>query len=61
MACLDVSNNWHEPDFVALRDAYQLHLRRQRNPKAMLYPGDTQAMGAVPNALEYTPIYGGIE
>lgn len=59
MRCLDVSPIWYKPDFVSVRDAYQLHLRRQQNPKANLYPGDEEAMQAVPNALDYTPIYGG--
>ena len=60
MACLRVPDAWREPDFVALRGAYQLHLRRQRNPKAMLYPGDADAMDAVPDALAYAPVYGGM-
>jgi hypothetical protein len=46
-------------DFVTLRDAYQVQLRRQRNPQARLYPGDAEAMNAVSDALDYTPIYGG--
>ncbi|RMG82114.1 MAG: hypothetical protein D6712_15155 [Chloroflexi bacterium] len=59
MSCLPVSSNWHQPDFITLRDAYQLHARRQRRPQAKLLPGDAEAMAAVPNALEYVPIYGG--
>ncbi len=59
MACLTVPDNWREPDFVTLRDAYQVHARRQRKPDARLYPGDGEAMQKVPNALEYTPVYGG--
>lgn len=59
MACLTVPGSWREPDFVTLRDAYQLHTRRRRNPNAMLYPGDTEAMAKVPNALDYVPVYGG--
>ncbi|MDX1993879.1 MAG: hypothetical protein SF029_15945 [bacterium] len=58
MACLPLTR-WNQPDFVPLRDAYQLHVRRQRNPNAMLYPGDAEAMAAVPDALRYTPIYVG--
>lgn len=46
-------------DFVTLRDAYQVAIRRQRNPQARLYPGDAEALAAVPDALDYTPIYGG--
>lgn len=60
MACLTIPDPyWHTPDFITLRDAYSLHLRRQRNPNAPLYPGDAEAMAAVPDALSYTPVYGG--
>lgn len=59
MACLSVSDVWREPDFVSLRDAYQLHIRRQRLPNARLYPGDAETMAQVPNALDYTPVYAG--
>lgn len=59
MGCLTVPDNWREPDFVTLRDAYQLHERKQRNPNARLYPGDAAAMAKVPNALGYEPVYGG--
>ncbi len=58
MDCLNVPN-WQAPDFVTLRDAYALHERRQRSPKARLYPGDAEALAAVPDALAYTPVYGG--
>ncbi|MBL8157537.1 MAG: hypothetical protein JNM70_25480, partial [Anaerolineae bacterium] len=44
-----------------LRDAYQLHSRRQRNPNARAYPGDEAVMAAVPDALMYTPVYGGAD
>jgi hypothetical protein len=59
MACLTVPDGWHTPDFLSLRDAYQLYARRQRSPNADLYPGDSEAMAAVPDALDYTPVYGG--
>lgn len=59
MACLTVPDGWREPDFAALRDAYQLHLRRQRRPDARLYPGDAEALARVPDALAYTPVYAG--
>jgi len=59
MSCLSVSEGWREPDFVSLRDAYQLHIRRQRLPNARLYPGDAETMALVPNALDYTPVYAG--
>jgi hypothetical protein len=50
---------WRAPDFVRVRDAYQLHQRRRRRPEARLYPGDAEALAAVPDALEYRPVYGG--
>jgi hypothetical protein len=59
--CLTLPANWREPDFVTLRDAYQLHARRQRKPDARLYPGDEEAMNRVPDALDYIPVYGGQE
>jgi hypothetical protein len=50
---------WGSPAFVPLRDAYQLLVRRQRRPDAPLYVGDQEAMDAVPNALDYLPVYAG--
>lgn len=61
MACLTIPSNWQQPDFEALRDAYPLHERRRRKPDARLYPGDAEAMALVPDALTYTPVYGGID
>lgn len=58
MDCLSIPD-WRAPDFVTLRDAYALHQRRQRSPNATLYPGDAEALAAVPDALTYTPIYAG--
>lgn len=59
MRCLTIPANWREPDFVTLRDAYQLHARRRRKPDARLYPGDEDIMARVPDALDYVPVYGG--
>jgi len=56
LACLQLDS---APDFVTLRDAYALHERRRRNPKANLYPGDAEALQAVPNALDFIPLYAG--
>jgi hypothetical protein len=56
LACLNLEQ---QPDFVTLRDAYALHERRRRSPKAMLYPGDAETLAAVPDALTYTPVYAG--
>jgi hypothetical protein len=60
MACLTIGDAWREPDFVTVRDAHQLKLRHQHTPNAPLFPGDEEAMAAVPNALDYSPVYGGI-
>jgi hypothetical protein len=51
--------NWRTPDFATLRDAYALHARRKRKPSAALYGGDQATMNAVPNALDYIPVYAG--
>lgn len=59
LSCLIQGDSWLSPDFVAVRDAYQRHVRKQRRPNARLYPGDQQMMDAVSNALDYTPVYGG--
>ncbi|MFN8378905.1 MAG: hypothetical protein U0452_09560 [Anaerolineae bacterium] len=50
---------WGTPDFVPLRDAYQVLSRLKRRPTATLYAGDQEAMDAVPNALDYLPVYSG--
>jgi hypothetical protein len=59
MSCLNIPENWRDPDFTALRDAYPLHERRRRLPNARLYPGDETLMAKVPDALTYLPVYGG--
>jgi hypothetical protein len=59
LGCLTIPEPWRDPDFTTLRDAYALHERRRRKPDARLYPGDAETMQAVPNALVYTPVYGG--
>ncbi len=59
VACLNLPEEWQTPEFVSLRDAYQRHRHRQRNPHGHLFPGDTEAMQAVPDALDYVPVYGG--
>lgn len=59
MACLTVPDDWRAPDVVSVRDAYQLHIRRQQRPDAPLYPGDADAMQNVPDALQYIPVYAG--
>ena len=59
LARLTIPSGWQEPDFVTLRDAYQLHERRRRTPNAPLYPGDEEAMAAVTEALDYIVVYAG--
>lgn len=59
LALLTMPDDWVRPAFIPLRDAYALHARHQRKPNARLYPGDTEAMQAVPDALDYTPLFVG--
>lgn len=58
LAALDIPD-WGNPDFVPLRDAYQVRSRLQRRPNATLYAGDQEALDAVPDALDYRPVYAG--
>ncbi|MBK8022750.1 MAG: hypothetical protein IPK19_15285 [Chloroflexi bacterium] len=58
-ANLGLPDSWHTPDFTTLRDAYAVHKRLERSPRARLYPGDAEARDAVPAALTYIPIFGG--
>lgn len=60
LSCLTLPERWRFPDFVTLRDAYQLQKRRQQNPNARLYPGDAEALDKVPDALDYIPVYAGL-
>jgi hypothetical protein len=48
-----------QPDFALLRDAYALHERHRRRPNASSLPGDDVTMAAVPDALDYMPVYAG--
>ncbi len=52
--------NWAVPDYVLLRDAYRQHMRAQRNPNAVLSADAQKLIQAVPNALEYTPLFYGL-
>lgn len=51
--------NWQEPSWDTVRDAYQVHRLRQRSPRMPLIPSDREAMAALPEALDYTPVYMG--
>ncbi|MCQ3931066.1 MAG: hypothetical protein DPW16_11460 [Chloroflexi bacterium] len=59
MACLTVPENWAQPDWKTLTGAYQAARQLQRDPKALMLPGDKQAMAALPNSLEFIPLYMG--
>lgn len=56
---LRLPDNWRQPAFETLRDAYQLHRLRQKNPRIPLMPGDKETMAAVKDALNYVPVYMG--
>lgn len=47
------------PDYATLSTAYRVFKRLERRPGATLYPGDSEATAAAPNALDYTPVYYG--
>ncbi len=57
--CLTLPDTWLALDFLAIRDAYALSRRFERFPNATRLPGDQAALDAVPNALDYIPVYGG--
>ena len=59
MGCLIPDASWRTPDFATLRSAYSLQTRRQFDPNTALLPGDDQALTAIPDALDYIPVYGG--
>ncbi len=59
MACLRVPEKWMQPDWKTLTGAYQAARQLQRDPKALMLPGDKQAMAALPNALEFIALYMG--
>jgi hypothetical protein len=54
---LNLPGNWRVPSLQTVRDAYQVHRLRQRSPRLPLMPGDREAMDAVPDALDYVPVY----
>jgi hypothetical protein len=59
MACLAVPRSWNQPDWKTLTAAYQIARQLARDPKALLLPGDDAALAALPDALEYAPVYAG--
>jgi hypothetical protein len=56
---LTLPANWREPDFIAVRDAYQAARMLRRNPNARLMPDEQAALKALPNALVYEAVYMG--
>ncbi|GIV81472.1 MAG: hypothetical protein KatS3mg051_0826 [Anaerolineae bacterium] len=56
---LTLPANWREPDWDAVRDAYQAHRMRERYPRMTPLPGDRAALAAVPDAAAYRPVFMG--
>lgn len=52
-------NNAVLPDYTTVSTAYRTAKRLARNPNATLYPGDQDAQNAVPDALDYLPVFYG--
>ncbi len=60
-SALSLPEHWRTPTWEEVRDAYQVFRLRERSPRMMLMPGDKEAMKAVPDALEYIPVYMGLK
>ncbi len=58
---LNLPDHWRDPTWEDVRDAYQVFRLRQRSPRMALMPGDKEAMHAVPDALDYRPVYWGLK
>lgn len=56
---LKLPANWRLPTLETLRDSYQVHRLRQAKPRMPMIPPDQEALKAVPNALDYLPVYMG--
>jgi len=56
---LTLPGNWREPDFIAVRDAYQAARMVRRNPNARLMPDELAALRALPDAIAYEAVYMG--
>ncbi len=56
---LTLPANWREPDFIAVRDAYQAARMLRRNPNARLMSDEQAALKALPDAIAYEAIYMG--
>jgi hypothetical protein len=60
MDCLTVPAGWRTPTHADVREAYQIARSRQVNPDGLRLPGDDDSLAAVPDALDYQPVYAGI-
>ncbi len=58
-ALLRLPADWRAPDWQQVRDAYHVHRLRARHPRMAALPGDDEALAAVPNVADYTPLYMG--
>lgn len=58
MDCLNISENWRNPDFTTVRTAYTIHAQHLRGIHDS-FAGDEKILESVPNVLDYTVIYGG--
>ncbi len=56
---LKLPANWRLPTLETVRDSYQVHRLRQAKPRMPLIPPDQELLKAVPNALDYLPVYMG--
>lgn len=48
-----------QPDYATVSTAYRTAKRLARNPNVTLYPGDAEARSAVPDVLDYLPVFYG--
>lgn len=58
-ALLTLPSDWRTPTWEDVRDAYPTARRLARNPKASLLPGEREALNALPDAVQYAPVYVG--
>lgn len=56
---LDLPSNWREPDFGAVRAAYQSARYLRKSPNARLMPDEQEALRALPDAIQYEAVYAG--
>jgi hypothetical protein len=56
---LALPSNWRDPDFDAVREAYQAARMLRKNPRSQLLPDERAALNALPDALDYRAVYVG--